>query len=56
MYHYHPDLLKPSDNEKAKIQNKLQELNKKYLTVYREEKDANVAKEWVAIFNTLHSL
>ncbi len=56
MYHYHPDQLKPNDNDIIRIQNRLQTLNSQYLSVYHDEKETTGRKEWVAIFNAVHSL
>jgi len=53
---YDPELLKSSDSFKMRIQDQLQTINKEFLTVYHNEKDTSERKEWVAIFNAIHSL
>ena len=56
MLQYKPELKKPDDSAKKSIQKKIQTLNKKYLEVYHDEKETAQRKEWVAIFNAIHSL
>jgi len=56
MNHYQPDLIKPSDLTKDRIQNQLQNLNKQYLAEYQQEKNKIAREEWVAVFNAIHAL
>jgi len=54
--HYHPSVVKDSDDEAQVLQQELKKINHEYLEKYKIEKDDVERAEWVAIFNALHSL
>jgi len=56
LQHYHPSILKDSDNKALMLQQSLKKLNYEYLEKYKNEKGETERAEWIAIFNALHSL
>ena len=56
MNNYQPEEKRQSNNVVKSVTKRIQTLNKQYLKVYQDEKETAQRKEWVAIFNALHSL